>query len=45
MREWTEKAQAQIDATVVRAEEVATGVTMVQQETQMQLQVADGKLR
>ena len=44
MIKWTEKAQAQVDAMVARAEEIATGVSMVQQEAQMQFQVVNGKL-
>ena len=44
MLEWTEKAQGQIDATFARAEEIETGVSMVQQEAQMQSQDVNGKL-
>ena len=44
MMEWTEKAQAQINATGTRAEEIATAVSVVQRESQSHLQAVDGKI-
>jgi hypothetical protein len=44
MMEWTEKAQAQLNATGIRVEEIASGVGVVQQESRSGLQAAEIKV-
>ena len=44
MLEWTERTQAQLDATSKRAEGIAVASNMVHQEAQMQFQTVNGKL-